>query len=450
MPISCPLIDHHQDEHWMRLALVQARIAAAEGEVPVGAVIVKEGVLLATGRNAPIANHDPTAHAEVAALRAAAQALGNYRLEGCTLYVTLEPCAMCSGALLHARVGRVVFGASDAKTGAAGSVLSLFDLPALNHQTTLTGGVLAAECAGLLKAFFRPKRVNLHPLREDALRTPVQRFAELPDYPWAPTGISELPSLHGLRLCCLDAGQRQQGNAVTFLCLHDSDQWGYTFRHLVPAWLTAGARVVVPDLVGFGQSDKPKKEGVHTPTFHRQVLLELLNHLDLRNTVLVGHGWGAVLALSLPLACPERFKAVLLLSPKRTALSEWLGRGGAPKRGPRAAVLSHAAQAPFPDAGYQAALRAFRSGVPAQNDEAWHSLAPLVIEYWAHRWHGRSRVLAPPPVPATALAADALIGVALESLITGCPAPEMWAPKLLEEPVLARAWAQEVLTWALA
>jgi tRNA(adenine34) deaminase len=112
--------------------------------VPVGAVVIKNGQVIATGRNAPIASHDPTAHAEVVALREAARVLGNYRLDGCTLYVTLEPCAMCSGAMLHARVDRVVFGAADLRTGVAGSVLNLFDNKQLNHQTQVTGGVLAS------------------------------------------------------------------------------------------------------------------------------------------------------------------------------------------------------------------------------------------------------------------------------------------------------------------
>ena len=146
------------DLDFMRLALAQATAAAQVGEVPVGAVIVQDGKVIATGRNAPIAEHDPTAHAEIIAVRAAAKLLGNYRLPDCTLYVTLEPCAMCSGAMLHARLKRVVFGASDAKTGAAGSVINLFDQRQLNHQTTLQGGVLADESAALLKSFFGQRR----------------------------------------------------------------------------------------------------------------------------------------------------------------------------------------------------------------------------------------------------------------------------------------------------
>ena len=146
------------DLDFMRLALAQATAAAQAGEVPVGAVIVQDGKVIATGRNAPIAQHDPTAHAEINAVRAAAKLLGNYRLPDCTLYVTLEPCAMCSGAMLHARLKRVVFGASDAKTGAAGSVINLFDQPQLNHQTTLQGGVMADDSAALLKSFFSQRR----------------------------------------------------------------------------------------------------------------------------------------------------------------------------------------------------------------------------------------------------------------------------------------------------
>ena len=142
----------------MQLALDQALLAAQAGEVPVGAVVVQDGQVIATGRNAPIEGHDPTAHAEISALRAAAQALGNYRLPDCTLYVTLEPCAMCSGAMLHARLKRVVFGAPDPKTGAAGSVINLFEQQQLNHQTALQGGVLASQSAALLKAFFSQRR----------------------------------------------------------------------------------------------------------------------------------------------------------------------------------------------------------------------------------------------------------------------------------------------------
>ena len=147
-----------KDKDFMQLALAQAELAGQVGEVPVGAVVVCDGQVIATGRNSPIESHDPTAHAEIMALRAAALVLGNYRLPDCELYVTLEPCAMCSGAMLHARLKRVVFGATDAKTGAAGSVVNLFDQPLLNHQTALQGGVLADESAAMLKLFFSQRR----------------------------------------------------------------------------------------------------------------------------------------------------------------------------------------------------------------------------------------------------------------------------------------------------
>ncbi len=146
------------DAAFMTLALAQARVAMAAGEVPVGAVVVRHGQVIASGSNAPIASHDPSAHAEIQALRAAAQVLGNYRLIDCELFVTLEPCAMCVGAILQARLQRVVFGASDPKTGAAGSVIDLFVNPRLNHQTQLQGGLLETECSGLLQSFFQERR----------------------------------------------------------------------------------------------------------------------------------------------------------------------------------------------------------------------------------------------------------------------------------------------------
>ena len=148
-----------RDAIYMQQAISQAQNAWALGEVPVGALIVKDGQIIATGFNQPIGNHDPTAHAEIMALRAAAAILGNYRLPGCEMYVTLEPCAMCAGAMLHARLARVVYGASDPKTGACGSVLNLFEQEKLNHHTELTAGVMAEECGTLLKEFFAERRL---------------------------------------------------------------------------------------------------------------------------------------------------------------------------------------------------------------------------------------------------------------------------------------------------
>lgn len=152
------------DEDFMNLALAQARLAAAEGEVPVGAVVVQGSRVIGEGRNGPISQDDPTAHAEVMALRAACATLENYRLPGCRLYVTLEPCLMCSGAIFHARLSEVIFGAYDPKTGVAGSVTNVYGLP-LNHQTMVRGGVLAEECGQLLKDFFEGRRARAREIK---------------------------------------------------------------------------------------------------------------------------------------------------------------------------------------------------------------------------------------------------------------------------------------------
>jgi tRNA(adenine34) deaminase len=150
-----------QDTDFMRAALEQAHQAQAAGEVPVGAVVVKDGEIIGAGFNAPISRHDPAGHAEILALRDAATKLGNYRLPGCELYVTLEPCAMCVGAMLHARIARLVYGAADPKTGACGSVIDLFAEPRLNHHANLAKGILAEECGALLRGFFAGKRAKV-------------------------------------------------------------------------------------------------------------------------------------------------------------------------------------------------------------------------------------------------------------------------------------------------
>ena len=151
--------DH--DARWMRVALDAAEQARSAGEVPVGAVVVRDGVVIATGFNHPIGTHDPSAHAEMVALRNAAQALGNYRLPGCELYVTLEPCLMCAGVIMHSRISRVVYGARDPKTGACGSVVDAFAESRLNHHATVVGGVLETECSTRLSQFFADRRASI-------------------------------------------------------------------------------------------------------------------------------------------------------------------------------------------------------------------------------------------------------------------------------------------------
>lgn len=334
------------DDQAMQLALTQAGLAALAGEVPVGAVVLKDGVLIASGRNASIETQDPSAHAEIVALRAAALALGNYRLDGCELFVTLEPCAMCVGAMLHARLQRVVYGAPDPKTGAAGSVLDLFANPQLNHHTEVQGGVLADACAELLQRFFQQKRAQSQtgcsPLREDALRTPEARFCGLPDYPWAARYVSDLPALAGLRLHYLDLGPQEA--PLTYLCLHGRTSWSYQYHKKIPVFLAAGHRVVAPDLIGFGKSDKPKRESVHTLKWHQQLLTGLVEQLDLNNVVLVVQSSSQWLGQALMRSAPERFAELLIMDLESPADSE-----------------QAAYEAPFPDRGHRAALRAFAS-----------------------------------------------------------------------------------------
>ena len=152
------MADAITDDEAMQAALDEAVGAEVAGEVPIGAVVVRDGVIIARGQNRVLRDNDPTAHAEVVALRGAAAAIGNYRLSDCTLVATLEPCAMCAGALIHGRVERLVYGAADPKAGAAGSVLSVVNHPALNHQMTVQGGVMAQESASLLRGFFQRRR----------------------------------------------------------------------------------------------------------------------------------------------------------------------------------------------------------------------------------------------------------------------------------------------------
>jgi tRNA(adenine34) deaminase len=432
--------DNPVDIAFMQLALVQAREAAGSGEVPVGAVVVRDGQVIATGRNAPVDDHDPTAHAEVVALRAAARALGNYRLDGCTLYVTLEPCAMCSGAMLHARLARVVFGAPEPKTGAAGSVLNLFAQPRLNHQTQWQGGVLAAECAALLTDFFRTRRqearMTATPLRDDALRTPEERFADLPGYPWAPHHMADLPALDGLRLHYLDEGPADAPQ--TWLCLHGNPAWSYLYRKMIPVFLQAGHRVVAPDLIGFGKSDKPKKDSAHSFSWHRQVLLEFIERLDLQHVVLVVQDWGGLLGLTLPMAAPQRYRGLLVMNttlatgevPLSAGFLAWremcaknpefdVARLFARGNPQMSAQECAAYNAPFPDKGHRAALRAFPPMVPEFETSDGAAVSRAARDFWRDRWQGQTfmAIGAQDPVLGTPVMRG------LQQLIRGCPEP---------------------------
>ncbi len=339
------------DTRYMAEALAWARRAADAGEVPIGAVVVVEGRIVGRGHNQPVGTHDPTAHAEVVALREAARTLGNYRLEGGTLYVTVEPCAMCAQAALHARLARVVYGAAEPRTGAAGSVVNVFAVPALNAHTQVQGGVLADAAAALMQGFFAQRRAEqrarAQPLRPDALRTPPAAFADV----WARAaawGVTpaashtrqDLPALDGLRLHWLDVGPPEA--APPWLCLHGPQAWWPQWGPWLARRVGQGERCLVPDLIGFGQSDKPKKTAWHTPQRHAQVLaawLQALGVTEVRLALAPG-------AEGLCSALRERLGARLLdvMAVAGDALlppaPDWL-------------------EAPFPDAGHRAGPRAW-------------------------------------------------------------------------------------------
>ncbi len=442
----------HEDDTFMTLALKEAQAAAATGEVPVGAVVVKDGVVIAVGRNSPIADHDPTAHAEIVALRAAAKALGNYRLEGCELFVTLEPCAMCAGAMLHARLKRVVFGAADAKTGAAGSATNLFNNMALNHQTEVEGGVLADQASGMLQRFFQDKReVNKqeaklkHPLRRDALRTPDAAFDNLNGYPWQPHYVSNLPALDGLRLHYLDEGESdvaiESFGQTTYLCLHGNPAWSYLYRKMIPIFLANGSRVIAPDLIGFGKSDKPKKDAFHSFNWHRQVLIELIERLDLQNIVLVVQDWGGVLGLTLPhefYKKSNRIKGLLVMNtllatgdaPLPAGFQDWremcrkypefkidrLFARGNPQMSKEECA---AYMAPFPEKGFRAATRAFPPMVPDSADAEGAAISRQARDFWVNDWDGRTLIAVGAQDPVLGL--DVMRD--LQQTIRNCPEP---------------------------
>lgn len=310
--MTAPQSPEPDHAHFMQRALQLGAQAAAVGEVPVGAVVVHQGVVVGEGFNQCMALNDPTAHAEMQALRAAAAHQRNYRLEDCDLYVTLEPCAMCAQALLHARVRHVFFGAPEPRFGAAGSVLNLFALPALNPHTGLTGGVLEAEGRALLQSFFRERRAEQAqarhlpenaPLREDALRTPDARFVPLQGFVQALDealagyqlqrqhhAFTHLEGLEGLRLHVVELAPARQAatdehpllHPLLHLLLHSPDGWWPESALMALAAQSAAerprlpARWLLPDLIGFGQSDKPKKTSWHCMPAHVAYLLALL------------------------------------------------------------------------------------------------------------------------------------------------------------------------------
>ena len=393
----------------MRLAMAEAARAAALGEVPVGAVVVHQGQVIASGFNQPVGSHDPTAHAEIRAMRAAAARLGNYRLGECELYVTLEPCAMCAGAMLHARLKKVIFAAHDSKTGVAGSVLDLFANAVLNHHTEAVGGVLAEECGSMLREFFAARRrlQREENKMEGVLRTPDERFANLPGYNFAPHYIGDLKGYQGMRIHYLDEGPRDA--AKTFLCLHGQPTWSYLYRRMIPLFTAAGHRVVAPDLLGFGKSDKPADDAIYTYNFHRGMLLNLVERLDLNNVVLVVQDWGGLLGLTLPMEAPQRYAGLLIMNTAFATGDAPLGQGFLDWRAwnnknpdmpvgtllGRACKLLTAAEAaaydaPYPDVTFKGGVRRFPNMVPDAPDAEGGDISRRARDWFGTQWSGKT------------------------------------------------------------
>ena len=429
---------NHDHPHYMRLALDQAHLAHAAGEVPVGAVVVHDGRVVGKGFNRPVGTHDPTAHAEMQALREAAATLGNYRMPEAELYVTLEPCSMCAGAMLHARLKKVIFGAHDPKTGAAGSVLDLFDNPQLNHHTAGVAGVLATECGAVLQAFFAAKRKQSRQesTMDGVLRTPDERFDKLPGFAFAPHYIGDLKGYAGMRIHYLDEGPADA--AKTFLCLHGQPSWSYLYRRMIPVFAGAGHRVVVPDLLGFGRSDKPVDDARYTFMFHRKMLKTFVERLDLRNVVLVVQDWGGILGLTLPPDMPERFSGLLIMNtafgtgdvPLGQGFLDWrafsnknpdmaVGKLFARTCPHLSAAEAAAYDAPFPDASYKAGVRRFPNLVPDHPDAEGAALSRRARDWFRSEWKGRTFMAVGMKDPV--LGPQVMANVA--RMIRNCPAP---------------------------
>lgn len=409
MPVVSTSHQYASDTRFLQRALDQAREAASRGEVPVGAIVVAPGgaTILGRGFNRNIGAHDPSAHAEIQALRQAAQALGNHRLEGCTLYVTLEPCSMCSGATLHARLARIVYVVPDDKTGAAGSVLNLFANPCLNHHTVVekfkplddAGRALQQHCLQVLQDFFRQKRQAYQaqrqqplqaPLREDALR--VRMPAMEPAGHWALLGDPTAP----WRMHYHDVG----AGPHTVILLHgyaaQSGFWG----DVPHALAQLGWHVLVPDLIGHGWSDKPKKVVQHSLGWHHALLEQWLQQLGISRCRVVAHDSAAMLAVGM--LQHDSTRQALALNPEGLAWSAARGNKDWRLRCMRSPVFDLAAhwslegqpaldwQACHPDRGHRAAMHwstwAARGTAIALDVEWWQQVEPALMQLQIRCW----------------------------------------------------------------
>ena len=291
------------------------------------------------------------------------------------------------------------------------------------------------------------------------LRTPDERFRVLPAFPWAPRYLEGLPGYEGLRLHYVDEGPREA--AHTFLCLHGEPTWSYLYRKMIPVFLESGARVVAPDLFGFGRSDKPEDDGVYTFGFHRGALLRLLERLDLRNVTLVCQDWGGILGLTLPVDMPGRFARALVMNtalpvgaPVSAGFAAWKAYAASDPDLPVAGLVAlsspgalspydaSAYAAPFPDRRYKAGVRAFPTLVPVEPGMEGAELCRAARDFWRERWTGpvrmavgmRDPVLGPPVMEE------------LRAHLRGCPPPL----EIAEGGHFVQEWGERIARWALA
>lgn len=374
----------HSHEYFMQLALEQAQIGETVGEIPVGAVLTLGGTVVAVGYNQTVSKCDPTAHAEIIAIRKAAEILGNYRLTQCALYVTLEPCAMCMGAILHSRISKLYFGAVDPKTGACGSVLNIPGEPRINHHCEAHGGILQMQCAQHLTAYFQrlrdDKRRNFHVfLREDALRMDPRTLAPL--IPRAESlPIDDLSASEGLRVQTWRSPHSSQSPECLVLCLHGATSWSYLYRDLFSAEIPADVAVWAIDLPGYGGSDKTKKgQELRDSAFQIRILTELLQRVTAQRIHIVAQDIGCGLGMRLAAAIPDRIFGFTLLNPAGSDLkpSDSDGMPAVRSRQQFTAYINKLSEgeesvakalcAPYPDAGHMAGMLDRFNALPVAN-----------------------------------------------------------------------------------
>lgn len=356
----------HSHEDCMQLALEQAYVAEKLGEIPVGAVVLLDGKVVGTGYNQTISESDPTAHAEVVAIRAAAKLLGNYRLDKCTLYVTLEPCTMCMGAIFHSRIAKVYFGAFDPKTGACGSVLNLPSDHRINHHCQVVGGVSQTQCGLQLSGYFERLRASKSltrvPLREDALRLP---HGALSSYMGGVKSqpVDDLKAANGLRIQIWQNPASTSNPKNLVLCLHGATSWSYIYRAVLTADIPARTMVLALDFPGHGGSDKTKKGGEFEVANQLSIVNDLLVRFTASTIHLLGQDTGCELAVRLAAGNPGRISGMTLFNPVCMDSKPSLNRGAAIRsRQQFIAALQDqcernmadidALSAPYPDAGH--------------------------------------------------------------------------------------------------